>query len=166
VRSRVGLGFDVHRFSDDAARPLVLGGVTIDGPGLEGHSDADVVAHAVADAVLGAAGLDDLGTLFPASDERYRGVSSIALLAEVAGRVAATRWWIVNVDVVVAAERPTVGPYTAEMAENVTGALKAAREPMGEGVHVSVKAKRAEGLGAIGRAEGIGAWAVALLDRG
>jgi 2-C-methyl-D-erythritol 2,4-cyclodiphosphate synthase len=140
--------------------------VTFEGPGLAGHSDADVVAHAVADALLGAAGLDDLGTLFPASDGRYRGVSSIALLGDVGQRLSATRWWIVNVDVVVAAEQPRIGPHTAAMAENIAGALKAAREPMGEGVHVSVKAKRAEGLGAIGRAEGIGAWAVALLDRG
>lgn len=166
MRSRVGLGFDVHPFSDDPARRLVLGGVTVDGPGLDGHSDADVVVHAVADAVLGAAGLDDLGTLFPASDERYRGASSIELLADVAGRVASTRLWVVNVDVVVAAERPVLGPHTADMARNLAEALEAAREPMGEGVRVSVKPKRAEGLGAIGRAEGIGAWAVALLDRG
>lgn len=162
----MGLGFDVHPFSDDPARHLVLGGVTVEGAGLAGHSDADVVAHAVADAVLGAAGLEDLGTLFPASDDRYRGASSIALLADVAARVATTRLWIVNVDVVVAAERPVLGPHTAAMARNIRDALQPAREPMGDGVHVSVKPKRAEGLGAIGRAEGIGAWAVALLERG
>ena len=166
MRARVGLGFDVHPFTDDPSRPLVLGGVPIDGPGLDGHSDADVVVHAVADALLGAAGLDDLGTLFPASDERYLGASSIGLLAEVAGRVVAARLWIVNVDVVVAAERPVLAPHVRAMVENIGRALHPGREPMGDGLHVSVKPKRAEGLGAIGRAEGIAAWAVALLESG
>ncbi len=166
MSGRVGMGFDVHPFSSDGARPLVLGGVTIDGPGLDGHSDADVVAHAVADAVLGAAALPDLGTLFPASDEQYRGASSIELLTEVAGRVAQRRLWVVNVDVVVAAEQPRLAPHVEQMGENLVAALAAAREPMGEALRVSVKAKRAEGLGAIGRAEGIAAWAVALLERG
>jgi 2-C-methyl-D-erythritol 2,4-cyclodiphosphate synthase len=160
------MGFDVHPFSSDGARPLVLGGVTIDGPGLDGHSDADVVAHAVADAVLGAAALPDLGTLFPASDEQYRGASSIGLLTDVAARIAQRRLWIVNVDVVVAAEQPRLAPHVEQMGENLVAALAAAREPMGEALRVSVKAKRAEGLGAIGRAEGIAAWAVALLERG
>ncbi|HZR13875.1 MAG TPA: 2-C-methyl-D-erythritol 2,4-cyclodiphosphate synthase [Acidimicrobiia bacterium] len=166
MSGRVGMGFDVHPFSSDGARPLVLGGVTIDGAGLDGHSDADVVAHAVADAVLGAAALPDLGTLFPASDEQYRGASSIELLTEVAGRVAQRRLWVVNVDVVVAAEQPRLAPHVEQMGENLVAALAAAREPMGEALRVSVKAKRAEGLGAIGRAEGIAAWAVALLERG
>ena len=136
----MGLGYDVHAFGGDG--PLVLGGVAIDGTGLVGHSDADVVTHAVADAVLGAAGLPDLGTLFPSDDDQWRGASSIELLRDVAQRVRSAGWWVGNVDVVVAAE------------------------PMGDGIHVRVKPKRGEGIGAIGRSEGIAAWAVALLDRG
>jgi 2-C-methyl-D-erythritol 2,4-cyclodiphosphate synthase len=166
VSGRVGLGFDVHAFSSDSSRPLVLGGVTVEGPGLDGHSDADVIAHAVADAVLGAAALPDLGTLFPASDEQYRGASSIDLLTDVARRVARQRLWVMNVDVVVAAEQPKLAPHVEQMAANLVVALAAAHEPMGEPLHVSVKPKRAEGLGAIGRAEGIAAWAVAMLERG
>ncbi len=165
MTNRVGLGFDVHPFADDD-RALVLGGVTIGGRGLSGHSDADVVAHAVADAVLGAAGLGDLGSLFPAGDEATRGASSIGLLGEVARRVAAAGWWVVNVDVAVAAEEPRLAPHLADMVGNLTRALHPTAEPLGTGVHVSVKPKRAEGLGAIGRAEGVAAWAVALLQAG
>ena len=106
---RVGLGYDIHPFGDEGT--LVLGGVALDGPGLAGHSDGDVVAHAVADALLGPAGLPDLGTLFPASDDRYRDVSSLELLRDVARRVAGTGWWVVNVDVVIAAERPRLAPH-------------------------------------------------------
>jgi 2-C-methyl-D-erythritol 2,4-cyclodiphosphate synthase len=164
VRTRVGLGYDVHAFGGDG--PLVLGGVVIEGRGLVGHSDADVVTHAVADAVLGAADLADLGTLFPAGDEQWRGASSIELLRDVAGRVRATGWWVGNVDVVVAAEEPKLGPHVEAMNANLVAALQAAAEPMGEGIRVRVKPKRGEGLGAIGRAEGIAVWAVALLDRG
>jgi 2-C-methyl-D-erythritol 2,4-cyclodiphosphate synthase len=167
---RVGLGYDVHPFIDsDSAddRALVLGGVTIaDAPGLVGHSDADVVAHAVADAVLGAAGLPDLGTLFPASDDRYRGAVSLDLLRDAVGRVKGEGWWVVNVDVVIAAERPTLAPHIADMSRNLTDVLRAAQEPMGPGVLVTVKPKRGEGVGSIGRGEGVAAWAVALLERG
>jgi 2-C-methyl-D-erythritol 2,4-cyclodiphosphate synthase len=159
---RVGMGFDVHPFGGDG--PLVLGGVTIDGEGLVGHSDADVVAHAVADSLLGPVGLPDLGTLFPASDEQHRGVSSIELLRDVAGRVHGERWWVVNVDVVVAAEAPRLAPHLAAMQANITDALEAVRRPMGPGVHVSITPKRGEGLGFVGRTEGIAAWAVALLE--
>lgn len=165
MTSRVGLGFDVHPF--DERRPLVLGGVTIEGaPGLAGFSDADAVAHAVADALLGSVGLPDLGILFPAGDERYRDASSIELLREVAERVVAVGWWIVNVDVVVAAERPPLAPHLETMVARLTEALTPARRPLGEGVHVSVKPKRGEGLGAVGRGEGVAVWAVALLERG
>ncbi len=166
--ARVGLGFDVHPFdgADGGAGRLVLGGVSVEGRALVGHSDADVVAHAVADALLGAAGLGDLGTLFPAGEEATRGASSIALLEDVARRVAAADWWVVNVDVVVAAEEPRLAPHLAAMVENLTRAMHVAAEPLGTGVHVSVKPKRAEGLGAIGRAEGVAAWAVALLEAG
>jgi 2-C-methyl-D-erythritol 2,4-cyclodiphosphate synthase len=165
VRFRVGLGFDVHPFGD--APPLVLGGVHIpDAPKLAGHSDGDAVAHAVADAVLGVAGLPDLGTLVPASDDTYRDADSIALLHDVATRVARAGWWIDNVDVAIAAETPRLGPHTAAMVERLTDALRPAHQPMGHGIGVAVKPKRAEGLGAIGRAEGIAVWAVALLARG
>ena len=160
--SRVGLGFDVHPFGDRGT--LVLGGVELEGPALAGHSDADAVAHAVADALLGAAGLPDLGTLFPADDERYRDVSSIGLLRDVAARVAAAGWQLVNVDVVLAAERPALAAHVPAMTSNLSRALVALfPEPGAQGL-VSVKPKRGEGLGAIGRAEGIAVWAVALLD--
>jgi 2-C-methyl-D-erythritol 2,4-cyclodiphosphate synthase len=164
VRTRVGLGYDVHAFGGDG--PLVLGGVVIEGTGLVGHSDADAVTHAVADAILGIAGLPDLGTLFPANDEQWRGVSSIELLRDVAARVRATGWWVANVDVVIAAEEPRLAPHVDAMAANLVAALRAAAEPLGEGIHVSVKPKRGEGLGAVGRSEGLAVWAVALLDRG
>src|SRR5664279_2012075 len=117
MRTRVGMGYDVHAFGGDG--PLVLGGVVLEGTGLVGHSDADAVAHAVADAVLGAAGLPDLGTLFPASDEQWRGASSIELLRDVARRVKAAGWWVGNVDVVVAAETPRLGPHVEAMADNL-----------------------------------------------
>ncbi len=158
---RVGLGYDVHAFStdDQPARALVLGGVTIGGsPGLAGHSDADAVAHAVADALLGPAGLPDLGTLFPASDDRYRDASSLELLRDVASRVEDAGWLVVNVDVVIAAEEPVLAPHIEPMKENLAGVL-------GNNVFVSVKPKRGEGVGAIGRAEGIAVWAVAMIER-
>jgi 2-C-methyl-D-erythritol 2,4-cyclodiphosphate synthase len=160
--SRVGLGFDVHAFAQGGA--LVLGGVELEGPALAGHSDADAVTHAVADALLGAAGLPDLGTLFPADDDRYRDASSIRLLRGVAGRVAAAGWRLGNVDVVVAAERPALAAHVRAMASNLSGALVALFPEPGARALVSVKPKRGEGLGAIGRGEGIAVWAVALLD--
>jgi 2-C-methyl-D-erythritol 2,4-cyclodiphosphate synthase len=163
MRTRVGLGFDVHAFGGD--RPLVLGGVTLPGPGLAGHSNADVVAHAVADAVLGGAGLGDLGTMFPADDDNFRDADSIELLRAVAEKARGAGWWVENVDVVIAAEQPRLAPHLTTMAANVAGALTAAAEPMGGGTAVSVKPKRAEGLGTIGRGEGIAAWAVALVAR-
>ena len=165
MRYRVGLGFDVHPFGEGSA--LVLGGVRIEeAPRLAGHSDGDAVAHAVADALLGAAGLGDLGTLFPSSDERHRDADSIALLHEVAERVGKAGWWVDNIDVVVAAETPRLGPHVDAMAANLVAALAPVRQPMGSGVGVVVKPKRGEGLGFIGRAEGIAVWAVALLARG
>jgi 2-C-methyl-D-erythritol 2,4-cyclodiphosphate synthase len=162
--SRVGLGSDVHPFGGDA--PLVLGGVEIEGPGLVGHSDADVVAHAVADALLGPVGLPDLGSLYPASDDTYRDASSVELLRDVATRVHGARWWVVNIDVVVAAEAPKLAPHLEAMRANLVDALEPVREPMGHGVHVSITPKRGEGLGFVGRTEGIAAWAVALLELG
>ena len=157
---RVGFGYDIHPFDD--SRRLVLGGVEIGGAGLGGHSDADAVAHAVADALLGPAGLPDLGTLFPASDERWRDAESMTLLADVAARVGDAGWMVGNVDVVIAAERPPLAPHTAAIASNIASVLSPAS---GEPPFVSVRAKRGEGLGAIGRGEGIAVWAVALVTR-
>jgi 2-C-methyl-D-erythritol 2,4-cyclodiphosphate synthase len=153
---RVGLGYDVHPFSDDDARRLVLGGVQIDGRGLAGHSDADAVCHAVADALLGPAELPDLGALFPASDEAYRDASSLELLSDVATRVAGAGWSVVNVDVVVHAEEPRLAPHLAAMTAAVRDALG--------GAHVSITPKRGEGVGAVGRREAIQCWAVALVE--
>ena len=153
---RVGLGFDVHRFTDDPDRALLLGGVRFDGErGLVGHSDADVVAHACADALLGAAGLGDLGEHFPDSDPRWADADSVALLGEVSSRVRAEGWSPVNVDCAVVLERPKLAPRRDEMQQRLSHAVGAA---------VSVKANRAEGLGAIGRGEGIACYAVALVE--
>lgn len=150
----VGLGFDVHPFGN--AGTLVLGGVRFEGtPALAGHSDGDAVAHAVADALLGAAGLGDLGTMFPASDPAHAGADSIELLRTVVARVH-EEWRIGNVDVAVAAEHPKLGPAIAEMQANLTAAV---------GARVTVKPKFAEGLGSIGRGEGIAVWAIAVLAR-
>jgi 2-C-methyl-D-erythritol 2,4-cyclodiphosphate synthase len=154
---RVGLGFDVHPFAaEGSGRALVLGGVAFDGErGLAGHSDADVVAHAVADALLGASGLGDLGTLFPDTDPAWDGADSVGLLVEVASRVAAAGWQPVNVDCAVVLEAPRLAPHRAEME---------ARLGQAAGAPVSVKPKRAEGLGALGRGEGVACWAVALVE--
>jgi 2-C-methyl-D-erythritol 2,4-cyclodiphosphate synthase len=152
---RIGMGFDVHAFGGDG--PLVLGGVVIaDAPGLVGHSDADVVTHAVADALLGAAGLPDLGIRFPASDERWRGASSIEMLRDVMEAVSTTGWRVTNVDVVVAAEQPALAPHVPEMITQLSEVLEAP---------AAVSPKRTEGVGAVGRGEGIAAWAVVLLVR-
>jgi 2-C-methyl-D-erythritol 2,4-cyclodiphosphate synthase len=150
---RVGLGFDVHPFED--GRRLVLGGVHFEGErGLRGHSDADAVAHAVADALLGAAGLGDLGSHFPDTDRRWAGADSIALLTEVTGVVRKAGFTVANVDCTVVLEAPKLAPRRAEMQDRLAEAVSAP---------VSVKATRAEGLGAVGRGEGIACYAVALL---
>ena len=161
---RVGLGFDVHPFAE--GRQLVLGGVVIpDAAGLAGHSDADAVAHAVADALLGAAGYPDLGTLYPASEDVNKDASSVGFLVDIAERLAADGWTVGNVDIVIAAEQPRLAPHVAAIAAGVADALTAIRDPADPAVPVSVTPKRGEGLGAIGRAEGIAAWAVTLLQR-
>ncbi len=153
---RVGQGLDVHRFSSDPTRRLVLGGVEVPGaPGLEGHSDADALAHAVADALLGAAGLGDLGTHFPDTELRWAGADSLAILGEVVEKVALAGLVAVNVDCTVVAEAPRLSPYTGAMAERLGAVV---------GAPVSVKATRAEGLGALGRSEGVAALAVALVE--
>jgi 2-C-methyl-D-erythritol 2,4-cyclodiphosphate synthase len=164
MKNRVGHGFDIHPFGVNP--PLVLGGVRIDGsPRLSGHSDGDAIAHAVADSLLGPTGLPDLGTLFPAHEEQLRDADSMKLLADVAERVAQLGWWVDNVDIVVAAEKPALAPHVEAMVANVTAALAPTREPMGPGIGVAIRPKRGEGLGAIGRAEGIAVWAVAALFR-
>ena len=157
MNARVGQGFDVHPWSDEPGRPLVLGGVVLPGErGLAGHSDADVVAHAVADALLGAAGLGDIGTHFPDTDSRWRDSDSLTLLGHVVGLVQAEGWSIGNVDTTVVLEAPRLAPHKAAMEERLAGVVGAA---------VSVKAKRAEGLGALGRGEGVACFAVALVFR-
>lgn len=150
---RVGLGFDIHPFSDDPDRRLVLGGVVIEGPGLAGHSDADAVSHAIADALLGAAGLGDIGDHFPDTDPAYAGVNSLELLARVVLSVS-ERFEIGNVDVTVVLEAPKLAPHRAAMQTRLSDVV---------GAPVSVKAKRAEALGALGRREGVACMAVALL---
>lgn len=153
---RIGNGFDVHRFSTDPSRPLVLGGVRFpDGPGLEGHSDADAIAHAVADALLGPAGLGDIGQLFPDTDERWRGADSLELLAEVVRRVRDAGWEPVNVDCSVIAERPKLAPHKDEMQRRLSEVV---------GAPVTVAGRRAERLGALGRVEGIACLASALIQ--
>jgi 2-C-methyl-D-erythritol 2,4-cyclodiphosphate synthase len=156
VSLRVGNGFDIHRFSDDSSRPLVLGGVVVpDAPGLEGHSDADVIAHAVADALLGASGLGDLGRLFPDTDEQWRGADSIELLAEVVRRVRDAGWAVLNADCSVIAERPKLAPLRAQMEHRLSTTV---------GAPVTIKGRRAEGIGGLGRAEGIAFLASVLIQ--
>lgn len=155
--TRVGFGFDVHPLV--RGRPLVLGGVEVPSEaGLGGHSDADVLAHAVGEALLGALGLGDLGRHFPDTDPRYRGISSLALLEQVMALVGARGGRLVNVDGTVLAQAPRLAPYLEEMARRLAGALRVA-----PGV-VSVKAKSPEGLGLVGRREGIAAMAVAAIE--
>lgn len=163
-RTRVGLGYDVHPFGGDG--PLVLGGVVLEHEGLIGHSDADAVTHAVTDAVLGAAGLPDLGTLFPASDPQWEGAASLTFLSQAARLVREKGWWIVNVHVIVAAEAPRLGDQVELMAANLRDAMRSAQEPMGGEIDVAITPKRGEGIGFVGRTEGIACWAVALLERG
>ncbi len=154
---RIGQGIDVHPFSDDPGRPLVLGGVTIAGEGvvgLDGHSDADVVAHALSDAVLGAAGLGDLGRHAPDTEDTWAGADSLVLLSGLVDLARRAGWGPVNADCTVVAERPHLAAHLAAMGERLGSVL---------GAPVNVKATRAEGLGALGRAEGIACTAVVLL---
>jgi len=147
----VGIGYDSHRFAD--GRRLILGGIELDHPrGLAGHSDADALTHAVIDALLGAAGMGDIGTLFPDDEEAWRDADSIDLLRTVVGTVSGR---IVNVDATVICEQPRIGPYRAEMEQTLAEAISA---------RVSVKATTNEGMGWIGRGEGIACIAVASVD--
>ncbi len=156
--ARVGVGYDVHRLVPD--RPLVLGGVRVPSPrGLTGHSDADALTHAVTDALLGAAGLPDIGQQFPPGDPAYRDADSVVLLASVAARLRSAGWAVLNVDAVVCAEAPRLAPFVAAMRGRLAEALGVPAEAVG------IKATTAEGIGAIGRGDGIAAQAVALLGR-
>lgn len=154
---RIGQGYDVHRLVE--GRMLIIGGVDIPyEKGLLGHSDADVLLHAVMDALLGAAALGDIGQHFPDSDERYKGISSIALLKEVGKILQENGYMIENIDSTVIAQRPKLLPYRPQMAENIAAALGIEKE------QVSVKATTEEGLGFTGTGEGISAQAIALLS--
>ena len=154
---RIGQGYDVHRLTE--GRKLILGGVDIPyEKGLLGHSDADVLLHAVMDALLGAAALGDIGQHFPDSDERYKGISSIALLKKVGKILQENGYMIENIDSTVIAQRPKLLPYRPQMAENIAAALGIEKE------QVSVKATTEEGLGFTGTGEGISAQAIALLS--
>ncbi|MBF0533038.1 MAG: 2-C-methyl-D-erythritol 2,4-cyclodiphosphate synthase [Candidatus Omnitrophica bacterium] len=153
---KIGLGFDIHRFA--SGRKLVLGGVEIPFHlGLDGHSDADVILHAVCDALLGALGAGDIGEHFPNTDERYRGVSSLTLLDTAAQRVADQGFRVGNLDITVLAEQPHLKEYKQQMRARIASRLSIA-EPQ-----VNIKATTMESLGAIGRSEGIAAQAVVLL---
>ena len=153
---RVGIGYDVHPFAE--GRPLVMGGVSITGEeGLSGHSDADALLHAIIDALLGAAGMGDIGQHFPSEDPAYAGADSKELLRQVAGLVKGAGYQIENVDATVIAERPRLGGHLGRMRQAIAAVLGV------EDARVSVKATTHEGLGAIGRGEGIAAMAVALL---
>ncbi|MEZ5246470.1 MAG: 2-C-methyl-D-erythritol 2,4-cyclodiphosphate synthase [Acidimicrobiales bacterium] len=154
---RVGQSFDVHARSDDPDRLLVLGGVAFpDERGLAGHSDADVVAHACIDALLGAAGLGDIGQMFPDTDPALSGADSIELLRRAAAAVREAGWRPGNIDCSVVLDRPKIAPVKAQMESNLTEAA---------GAPVTVTGRRSEGVGSLGRGEGIVAWAVALVAR-
>lgn len=155
---RTGIGYDVHRFAE--GRPLVLGGVTIPhDQGLDGHSDADVLLHAIADAVLGAAAMGDIGQHFPPGEARWKGVDSRELLRQSVEMVRAAGWQLVNLDATVIAEAPKIGPHSAAMRLEI-------REATGLPIEaISIKATTNEGMGFVGRGEGIAALAVATIVR-
>jgi 2-C-methyl-D-erythritol 2,4-cyclodiphosphate synthase len=153
---RIGTGYDVHALSEGV--PLVLGGVELDHPrGLAGHSDGDVIAHALIDALLGAAGLGDIGGLFSSGEERFRGISSLELLRDAYAQVREAGWRLVNADCILVGEEPRIAPHREEMRRRLAAAI-------GEG-EVNVRATTTDRLGFAGRGEGLAAQAVALLER-
>lgn len=154
---RVGFGYDVHRLSQD--RKLILGGVTIPyDKGLEGHSDADVLLHAICDALLGSLALGDIGVQFPDSQEEYKGISSMILLAKVAEMIDQNGYVVGNIDTTIVAESPKILPYSEEMRMNISDVLNCSIK------QVSIKATTTEKLGFTGKGEGISAYAIALLS--
>ena len=155
---RTGIGFDIHRFAE--GRKLVLGGIEIPSPeGLDGHSDADVLCHALADALLGALADGDIGQHFPNTDPRWKNADSVELLRHVVSRVKGKGFHVVNVDAVITAEKPKVMPYAQRMRERLAPVLDVTIED------VSIKATTMESLGAIGRGEGIAVMAVATVEK-
>ena len=154
---RIGIGYDSHRFDED--RPLILGGVHIPGhPGLTGHSDGDAVAHAVIDAILGAACAGNVGSHFPPSDDRWKDADSMGLLEEAVRILEARNYQVVNVDVTVVCESPRIGLHVEAMSQRIGEILKVGPSS------VSLKGKTNEGMGWIGRGEGLAVHAVALID--
>lgn len=160
--SRVGMGYDAHRFAaPEAARALMLAGVRIPHEqGLAGHSDADVVLHAVVDALLGAAALGDIGAYFPSSDERWRGASSATFVTAALEALTRDGWRVVNVDTTIVTERPRLSPHVPAMRAAVAELLGIALD------RVSVKSKTTDGMGFTGRYEGIACYAIAMIERG
>ena len=155
---RIGFGYDVHRLV--TSRALVLGGVKIPHPyGLLGHSDADVIIHALCDAILGAAALGDLGRHFPDSDPRYAGISSIKLLEGVVQKIASSGWKLGNADITLVAQVPKIAPFVTEMEKNISDACKVSAD------HINIKATTTEGLGFTGTGEGMAAYAVVTILR-
>ncbi|MSP79108.1 MAG: 2-C-methyl-D-erythritol 2,4-cyclodiphosphate synthase [Dehalococcoidia bacterium] len=158
MTDRVGIGYDVHPLV--AGRPLILGGVTVPfDKGLQGHSDGDVLLHALIDALLGAAALGDIGTHFPSSDERYRGISSLLLLEQAAALLRRHGWRVHNTDVTIVAQAPVFKPFIEPMRQAVAARLGVGLDS------VSIKAKTTDGLGFEGRGEGIAAHAVAMITK-
>ncbi len=154
---RIGIGYDVHPLVE--GRRLILGGVEIPfDRGLAGYSDADVLVHAIIDALCGAAGLGDIGTLFPSSEPKYKDISSLSLLAQVAAMLQAQGWQVSNIDATIVAERPLLSPFIPQMRQRVSEALGVSQEQIG------VKATTTEGLGFAGRGEGMATYAVALVE--
>ena len=155
---RVGIGYDAHRFEE--GKKLIIGGVEIPYHlGLKGHSDADVLTHAICDAILGALSLGDIGELFPDTDEKYRGVSSLLLLEKVVSLVERVGYRIINVDTVIVAQEPKFKPYKEEMKKRLASVMKIEKK------RISVKATTTEGMGFEGRKEGISAQAIVLLKK-
>lgn len=153
-----GIGYDVHRFAE--GRPLILGGVRIEHPlGLEGHSDADVLCHAIADALLGAAGEPDIGHFFPNTDESIRGINSLEIVRRVRERLVSRYVDVLNIDATLVAEAPKIAPHLPAMKERLSAALAIPADRVG------IKATTNEGMGFLGRGEGIAAMAVAAVDR-
>jgi 2-C-methyl-D-erythritol 2,4-cyclodiphosphate synthase len=159
MSTRAGIGYDSHRFEE--GRRLVIGGVEVPGAarGLAGHSDADVLAHAAIDALLGAAGLGDIGQHYPDTDERWKDADSLALLGEVADFLGEHGWTVRHLDATVVCEEPTLGPYRDPMRERLAGAVRLAP------LEVNVKFTTGEGMGFVGRGEGAAALCVATVER-
>jgi len=158
LKLKAGIGYDIHRLV--AGRKLVLGGVAVPfTKGLLGHSDGDVVIHAVIDAMLGAMGERDIGRLFPDTDPKYKGIRSVELLKAVMARLAKKKYRVVNIDTVIVAQSPQLSPYINNMKRALTPILKVGKE------NVGIKAKTNEGLGPVGRGKAIAAWAIVLLKK-